>query len=133
MAEEVAGTTCVDEHGAVVGGDDAYAQASETLRKVIAAVEAASARPDHVVQTRIFLRDLADWAEVGRAHGEVFADVEPAAAMLVTTCSTSACASRSRPLHAWVTNGLTEGALSTGHALEPPSWRTSVPAPPTRS
>lgn len=81
----VAGTTAVDEHGEIAGGaDDAYAQAREALRKVAAALDAAGARMDQVVQTRMYLVDAADWPAVGRAHGEVFGDVRPAAAMVVT-------------------------------------------------
>ena len=79
----VAGITAVTEDGAIVG-EHAYAQAQEALRKVGAALEAAGARLDQVVQTRTYLADPADWEAVGRAHGEVFGDVRPAAAMLVT-------------------------------------------------
>ena len=79
----VAGITAVTADGAIVG-EDAYAQAREVLRKVGEALEAAGARLDQVVQTRIYLADASDWEAVGRAHGEVFAEVRPAAAMLVT-------------------------------------------------
>lgn len=80
----VAGMTAVGADGEVVGGADPYAQTVEALRKVGAALEAAGARLDQVVQTRIHLADAADWPEVGRAHGEAFAAARPAAAMLVT-------------------------------------------------
>jgi enamine deaminase RidA (YjgF/YER057c/UK114 family) len=35
------------------------------------------------VRTRTFLTDLHDWEAVGRAHGEVFSEIRPAATMLV--------------------------------------------------
>ena len=80
----VAGMTAVDGEGTVVGGDDAYAQAREALRKVGDALAAAGARPDQVVQTRMYLADPEDWEEVGRAHRDVLGDAAPAAAMVVT-------------------------------------------------
>lgn len=80
----VAGMTAVDAEGEVVGGDDTHAQAREALRKVEAALTSAGARIEDVVQTRMFIADRADWEAVGRAHGEVFGAVRPAAAMLVT-------------------------------------------------
>lgn len=80
----VSGTTAVDESGELVGGDDAYAQTTEALRKVRLALEAAGTDLAHVVQTRMHLRDAADWEGVGRAHGEAFAGARPAATMVVT-------------------------------------------------
>ena len=79
----VAGMTAVRADGAIVG-EDAYAQAREALRKVARRSRPPGARLDQVVQTRMYLADAADWEAVGRAHGEVFGDVRPAAAMLVT-------------------------------------------------
>ena len=42
----------------------------------------AGARLDQVVRTRIFVTDIDRWEEVGRAHGEVFGQVRPAATMV---------------------------------------------------
>ncbi len=44
---------------------------------------ALGARPEHVVRTRTYLIDASDWEAVGRAHGDVFADVMPASTMVV--------------------------------------------------
>jgi enamine deaminase RidA (YjgF/YER057c/UK114 family) len=61
----------------------AYEQAKRCLEIVIAALVEAGAGPEHVVRTRSFLVDAADWEEVGRAHGEVFGEVRPASTMVV--------------------------------------------------
>ena len=70
------------------GGDppaDAYGQATRVLEIVLAALAEAGAGPDHVVRTRTYLTNADDWEDVGRAHGEVFADVRPASTMIVVS------------------------------------------------
>jgi enamine deaminase RidA (YjgF/YER057c/UK114 family) len=62
---------------------DAYGQAKRCLEIIVAALAEVGARPDHVVRTRAYLTAPDDWQEVGRAHGEVFADVRPASAFVV--------------------------------------------------
>jgi enamine deaminase RidA (YjgF/YER057c/UK114 family) len=64
---------------------DAYAQAKRCLEIVLGALAELDAGPEHVVRTRAYLTDANDWKDVGRAHGEVFADVLPASAMVVVS------------------------------------------------
>ncbi|MBP2418236.1 RidA family protein [Microlunatus capsulatus] len=78
----VAGTTAAAEGGGAVGGDDPAAQTREALRRVAAALEQLGASLADVVRTRMYVTDISRWAEVGRVHGEVFADVRPAATMV---------------------------------------------------
>jgi enamine deaminase RidA (YjgF/YER057c/UK114 family) len=78
----VSGTTASSE-GAPLAGLDAEAQARSALKIVLRALAAAGARAEDVVRTRMFVVDIAaNGAAVGRAHGEVFGTVRPAASML---------------------------------------------------
>lgn len=78
----VAGTVGIDEQGQVVGPGDAYAQARQALRIIERALAAVGASVADVVRTRMYVTDISRWEEVGRAHGEVFGDVRPAATMV---------------------------------------------------
>lgn len=78
----VAGTAPVPPPGERVA-PDAYAQARRCLEIILEALREAGAGPQHVVRTRTYLTDAADWRDVGRAHGEVFGEVRPASTMVV--------------------------------------------------
>ena len=78
----VAGTTAVDGAGAVVAPGDAYAQTAFILKKIEAALREGGATMADVVRTRMFVTDISFFDEVGRAHGEVFHDIRPAATMV---------------------------------------------------
>jgi enamine deaminase RidA (YjgF/YER057c/UK114 family) len=79
---EVAGTTAVDEQGLVVGGSSAYEQMEFVLTKIEKALHAARAKLEDVVRTRIYLTEMKNWEDIGRAHGERFRDIRPAATMV---------------------------------------------------
>lgn len=64
---------------------DVYGQTKRCLEIIVEALREAGASPSDVVRTRTYLVDANDWEEVGRAHGEVFADVRPASTMVVVT------------------------------------------------
>jgi len=74
----VAGTTAAAEGGGAVGGDDIGEQARQALGRIQLALEQAGARLEDVARTRMIVTDIGRWKEVGRAHGEVFADIRPA-------------------------------------------------------
>jgi enamine deaminase RidA (YjgF/YER057c/UK114 family) len=61
----------------------AHAQARLCLELIGEALARAGSSLDHVVRTRMYLTDPANWRDVARAHGEVFADIRPAATAVI--------------------------------------------------
>ena len=78
----VAGTTAVDENGAVMGPGDPGAQARFIFQKIGRALSEAGASLEDVVRVRTFVTDISRWEDVARVQGEVFAEIRPAATLV---------------------------------------------------
>ena len=76
------GTVAWGPDGKLVGKDDVYVQAKQTLANIEGYLREAGATLKDVVRTRIYLTDIGRWQEVARAHREAFGDVRPASSML---------------------------------------------------
>ncbi len=78
----ISGTTATDERGMVVGGGQMYVQARQALLNIKYHVESAGFSLADVIRTRVFVTDISRFAEVARAHKEVFGDNPPASTLV---------------------------------------------------
>ncbi len=78
----VSATAATGADGKVAAKGDVYAQTRAILDKIGGVLAEAGASYGDVVQTRVYVTDIARWEEAGRAHGEVFGDVRPALTLL---------------------------------------------------
>jgi len=78
----VSGTTATDGNGDVVGPREPYTQAAQAISNIQSALNDLGADLKNVVRTRIYVVNIADWPEVGRAHAEAFGEIKPATTMI---------------------------------------------------
>jgi len=78
----VTGTIAADDTGAIMGGDDPYAQTVAIIRKIQAALQRAGADLNDVIRTRMFVTNIDHWPLIGRAHAEFFGRIRPATTMV---------------------------------------------------
>jgi enamine deaminase RidA (YjgF/YER057c/UK114 family) len=79
---EVSGTIALDQDGKSLGAGDPHRQTLEIIRIAKRVLEQAGSGLEDVIRTRIYVTDISMWEEVGRAHGEFFAQIRPATSMV---------------------------------------------------
>jgi enamine deaminase RidA (YjgF/YER057c/UK114 family) len=77
----IGGMTSVDEDGAIIG-ETPYEQTVEVLRKIAHELKRVGLGPARVIQNRVYVTDISRADEVGRAHGELFAEHRPLMTMV---------------------------------------------------
>jgi enamine deaminase RidA (YjgF/YER057c/UK114 family) len=78
---EVAGTTAVNGDK-IVGIGNPYEQTVFIFKKIQEPLILAGATMRDVVRTRMFVTNMDDWEEIGRAHGDFFREIKPVSTML---------------------------------------------------
>lgn len=73
----VAGTTAIEPSGKLHMPGDTYAQSLFVFKRIEAVLLELGAELRHVVRTRCYLTDMNHAGGLVRAHGEVFAGIEP--------------------------------------------------------
>ena len=71
-----------DLYGDIVGKDDAYQQSVQVLKNILTSLEAVGACANDVVRSRIYITSMDHLWDIGRAHQEVFGDINPATSLL---------------------------------------------------
>lgn len=79
---EVTGTIATGPDGKVIGPNDPYAQTKFIYERIRSVLGNAGARMEDVVRVRMFVTDITQWQEYGRAHAEFFKNIKPCNTMV---------------------------------------------------
>jgi aryl-alcohol dehydrogenase-like predicted oxidoreductase/enamine deaminase RidA (YjgF/YER057c/UK114 family) len=79
----VSGTTATAGASRVVAPEDAGAQTTYVIDKILAALAAFGAEAGDIVRTRIYITDADDVRAVSEAHGRAFGQIKPANTLVV--------------------------------------------------
>lgn len=79
---EVTGTVASGENGKVVGKGNPYIQTKYIYQKIEKVLQQAGATMKDVVRVRMFVTDISQWQEYGKAHSEFFKDIKPCNTMV---------------------------------------------------
>lgn len=78
----ISGTTAIDDDGGIFAPGDPYAQTSRCFVLIEKALRQMKASLSDIVRTRMFVTDIAQANEYGRAHAEFFKNFPPATSMI---------------------------------------------------
>jgi enamine deaminase RidA (YjgF/YER057c/UK114 family) len=74
----VAGTAPIAPDGTTANPGDLYNQTKRCLEIMKKAITDAGGKLENVIRTRIYLKDISDWKNAAKAHGEYFTAIRPA-------------------------------------------------------
>jgi len=78
----VSGTAPIALDGGVACPGDLYGQTLRCLAIIEKAVNDAGGKREHIMRTRVMLKDMTGWEDAARAHGEFFRDIRPASTFI---------------------------------------------------
>jgi enamine deaminase RidA (YjgF/YER057c/UK114 family) len=79
---EITGTISLDDSGRMVGIGDAGAQTRRIIQIARNVLNEFGGELKDVIRTRIFVTNIDEWEEIGRAHGAFFGKTKPATTMV---------------------------------------------------
>ena len=79
---EISGTCSVGPDGAPHAPGDPYRQTQRALEIIVHAVQELGGQVEDIVRTRMYVTNISDWEEIGRAHGEIFRTIGPVTTMV---------------------------------------------------
>ena len=78
----VSGTAPIGSDGSTAHRNDVYGQTKCCLEIIKGAIEQLGGSLEHVIRTRLMLKNISKWEDAARAHGEFFAGVNPASTIV---------------------------------------------------
>jgi enamine deaminase RidA (YjgF/YER057c/UK114 family) len=78
----VAGTAPIAKDGTTSYPNDLYNQTKRCLEIMLKAITDAGGQLENIIRTRIYLKDISDWKNAARAHGEFFSEIRPACSFI---------------------------------------------------
>ena len=78
----VTGTAPINDDGSTHEPGEHYKQAKRCLELIEKALDGVDAKMSDVVRTRMFVTDVSQWKEYGRAHKEYFEEHPPVTTMV---------------------------------------------------
>lgn len=74
----VSGTAPVQSDGSTAYPGDLYGQTCFCLDRILEAIKEAGGNTHYMLRTRLFLKNISQWEEAAKAHGEYFSAIYPA-------------------------------------------------------